>query len=546
MTPPSTSSLVQRLAPPAFLVALSGALFAYLLARFPYNGFYGQDAYAYFYQAEALWRELAGQPQPPFALFSANGLYWPVGYHLHLLPGFLLGWPDAGRVLTLALSALTPMLLYFVVGEVWYTAAAGERMLAGVAAGVVLLFTGTYVRTGVSLMSDVPAAFWGTLSVYCCLRAWPPGERASGERANHLWALGAGLSLGVAVLVRYSSALLVPALAVYVLARLYSRKQQGFSQDTGQTMAHWQFGLSLVGVGVAVALLPQIAYSLTHEPGPALRAWSLENLFSNTVTGPDGTTTFAQPMIVFYLLGPLAGVDAGFLSPLYLAAFALGLWMLIQQRNRNLLFLVLLWWFIGVLAYSGTNYQTHRFVLTFMPALALLVGIGTSTALSKLWFRPRGGHTATRGISITATVGAGFVVVGMCLGLVQGWRSVEQWGATHSAFNAQEQHIVALAREAVAATGEEGTPQVVCFGFSAPLYHYTRWPILDFYLHDEADIRDFLAGPGPRLLVLPEESMSTRWAGTPSAARWQWIQSNYKLTRQGVSGGFTVYRVDDR
>jgi hypothetical protein len=251
-------------------------------------------------------------------------------------------------------------------------------------------------------------------------------------------------------------------------------------------------------------------------------------------------------MIVFYLLGPLAGVDAGFLSPLYLAAFALGLWMLILQRNLNILFLIVPLWFIGVLAYSGTNYQTHRFVLTFMPALALLVGIGTSTARSQLWFRARGGYAARRVRYITTTLAAAFVLLGICLGLAQGWRSVEQWSATHSAFNAQEQQIVALAREAVGATGEEGTPRVVCFGFSAPLYHYTRWPILDFFLHDEGDIRAFLAGPGPRLLVLPEESMSTRWAGTPTAARWQWIQSNYKLTRQGVSGGFTVYRVEDR
>ncbi|MDQ3705402.1 MAG: phospholipid carrier-dependent glycosyltransferase [Chloroflexota bacterium] len=545
MMPQRKSRLAQRLAPPAFVVALSGALFAYLLARFPYNGFYGQDSYAYFYQAEALWRELTGQPQPPFALFSANGLYWPIGYHLHLLPGFLTGWPEAGRALTLAMAALTPAILYLVVGEVWYTAGTGERALAGVVAGVVLLVNGTYVRTGLSLMSDVPAVFWGTLSVYCCLRAWPPGESIYGGRANHVWALGAGLSLGLAVLVRYSSTLLVPAMVLYVLARLYARKRQGLTQEAGQPGARWQIEVLLAVVCVLAALLPQVAYALTHEPGPALRGWSIGNLFSSTVSGSDGTETFSQPMIVFYLLGPLASAGAGFLSPLYLGAFAFGIWMLVRERNLSISVLLFLWWFIGVLAYSGTNYQAHRFVLTFMPVLAMLVGIGASSAtllLLRKLVRARGGRGIREvGLAVTATL----ILLGLFIGLVQGWHSAERWTATHSAFNTHEQQVVALASQAVA-TQEEGTPKAVSFGFSAPLYHYTRWPILDFFLHDEEDIRDFLAGPGPRIAVLPEESMSTRWAGTPSGTRWQWIQNTYELTMQGTVGVFTVYRVADR
>ncbi|MEA2576232.1 MAG: Dolichyl-phosphate-mannose-protein mannosyltransferase [Chloroflexia bacterium] len=546
MTSQRALGIAWRWGPPVLLIALSSALFAYLLARFPYNGLYGQDAYAYFYQAEALWRELTGQPQPPFALFSANGLYWPVGYHLHLLPGFFLGWPEAGRVLTLALAALTPAVLYKVVGELWHTATTWERTFAGLVSGAVLLLTGTYTRTGLSLMSDVPAVFWGVLSIYCCLRAWPPLERAEGRRAGNLWALGAGLSLGLAVLVRYSSALLVPAVSLYVAARLYSYRKHQLLQEAKGIQRLWQPALLLALVGVAVALSPQVAYALAHDPGPALRAWSVENLFSKTVTGPDGTSTFSQPMIVFYLLSTLANVGTGFLSPFYLLSLALGIWLLVRQSDLAVLLLLFPWWFISVLAYSGTTYQAHRFALTFMPALALLIGVGTSFVASRLReevLRRRTvggiqwGRTTTAATLVLACVG---------IGLVQGWRSVEQWAATHSAFNEQEQQVVGLARGTVAATGEQGTPRAVSFGFSAPLYHYTHWPILDFFLHDEADIQQFLAAPEPHILVLPEESMSTQWAGTPSAARWQWIQRNYKLTLQGTSGAFTVYRIDRR
>ncbi|HVF99511.1 MAG TPA: phospholipid carrier-dependent glycosyltransferase [Chloroflexia bacterium] len=540
------SRLAAQLAPPALLVGLSAALFAYLLARFPYNGLYGQDAYAYYYQAEALWHELTGQPQPPYALFTASGLFWPVGYHLHLFPSFLLGWPDAGRVLTLALAALTPAVVYLLAGEVWQSAGAVPRVVAGLVAGAVLLLTGTYVRTGLSQMSDVPAVFWGTLGVYFSLRAWPPGVEPGVRRSKWRWALAAGAALGVAVLVRYSSALLLPALVSYLAARGYMQGREPLSSQEEPPRAWWRSSLAWAAVGLVLALLPQIAYLLAHEPGPALRGWSPGNIFSSTVTGSDGTASFSTPMIAFYLLSTLANVGGGFLSPFYLPALLAGVWTLIRQGNAPATILLFFWWFIGVLAYSGTLYQAHRFALTFMPVLAILIGIGMGAAFFSLQIGAQDWRDRPSDQHLVRGLLSALLLLGLGVGLWQGERSAEQWVATHAEFNAQEQQVVALAREAAVASGQEGAPRVVCFGFSAPLYHYTRWPILDFFAHDEADIEGFLAAPGPHILVLPEESMSTQWAGTPSGARWEWIKSSYRLTKQGQAGVFTVYVIEGR
>jgi hypothetical protein len=299
-------------------------------------------------------------------------------------------------------------------------------------------------------------------------------------------------------------------------------------------------------LGLAVALLPQVAYTLTHEPGPALRAWSLGNLFSSTVAGPDGTATFLTPMIVFYLLTTLGNVGGGFFSYFCLPGLVAGAWILVRQRDYSATIMLLLWWFIAVLAYSGTPYQTHRFALTFMPVLALLMGIGAGAAFHELQIIAVDRGKAIEVGRVTRGLIATLLLAGIGVGLAQGWRSAERWAATHAELNAQERQVVALAREAATATGREGTPRVVSFGFSAPLYHYTRWPILDFFAHSEADIQSFLAAPGPHILVVPEESMSTQWAGTPSGARWKWIRSTYRLTRQGQAGVFTVYVIHDR
>jgi hypothetical protein len=511
--------LVARLAPPAALVALSASLFAYLLARFPYNGLYGQDAYAYYYQAEALWRELAGQPQPSYALFSANGLFWPVGYHLHLLPSFLLGWPEAGRLLTLALAALTPAVYHISPANRYSTAGAVPRMVA---------------------------VFWGTLGVYFSLRAWPPGGEPGAGHSNRSWALAAGAALGIAVLVRYSSALLAPALVFYIATRGYMHRKQPPSQQAEQPRAWWQSRLAWATLGLAVALLPQVVYMLTHEPGPALRAWSLNNVFSSTVTGPDGTSTFSTPMIVFYLLTTLGNAGGGFFSSFCLPALVAGVWIVVRQTDRSATILLFLWWLISVLAYSGTQYQTHRFALAFMPILAILIGVGTAGAFQQIQTVAREIKDRPSREREARAIVATLLLVGVAVGISQGWRSAEQWTATHSELNAQEQQVVALVRKAATLAGQEGTPRAVSFGFSAPLYHYTRWPILDFFTHDEADIQSFLAAPGPHVLVLPEESMSTQWAGTPSGARWQWIKSTYRLARQGQAGVFTVYVIEGR
>jgi hypothetical protein len=135
---------------------------------------------------------------------------------------------------------------------------------------------------------------------------------------------------------------------------------------------------------------------------------------------------------------------------------------------------------------------------------------------------------------------AGLVLLGMAGGALQTARSVRDWVAFHAAAKTEEQGVIALVR---AAAGPVGTaaPRLVCFGATAALYHYTGWPVLELYNADTPEIAEFLAAPGPRLVVVPEASMATQWAGTPLAARWDWLRTHYTLTRQGTSGSYTVY-----
>src|SRR5579859_2367903 len=174
----------------AALLAAGGGVLALALARYPFDGFYGQDSYAYYYQALEIGHQLLGQPPPPWPFAGLGLFHWPVGYHLHLLLGLLAGEsPAGGRALTLALAAGAPVLVYALTIGLW-GAAAGRRarIVAGLVAGGVLLITGIYLRLGLAVMSDVPALAWAVLGAGGRRPGARPGATAGGWQPGSRWA----------------------------------------------------------------------------------------------------------------------------------------------------------------------------------------------------------------------------------------------------------------------------------------------------------------------------------------------------------------------
>jgi hypothetical protein len=527
---------LRYLAPAGLPVAGCAALIAYLLARFSYDGLYGQDSYAYYYQALALRQDITGQPQPPWSLFDSQAFRWPIGYHLHVIAGSFFGEGHTGAwVLTLILTALTPVMVYLVLGQLWEGTSLRSRVIGGLIAGGALVMTGTYMRFGISLMADVPTLFWSLLGTYSFLKAWPPREQSDGRQGSMGWAAAAGGAFGLAVLVRYGSVLLFVPLLVYIALRWRQFRLKPV----------WGPKLWLAFAAFVVALLPEALYLLTHASGAGYSAflsdWNVANIFSRMVTSSDGTATFDYPNIVFYLLFPLANAGTGFLAYSYLPLMSLGLAVLIHERNWPVIGLLLSWWLVPALVFSGTPYQAHRFVLAYLPALVIMIGIGGAVAVElvlKMILSRREARALLFGIL------AALLLELASIGAYQGWQSVRQWVGAHAAFKVEEQGVVSLARSAVRPGSAGVQPRVVSFGITSALSHYTHWPARDFYIYDEAAIESFFESPGTRLVVLPEESMYEQWKDNPSGKRWLWMREHYALTKVGESGDYTVYKVD--
>jgi 4-amino-4-deoxy-L-arabinose transferase-like glycosyltransferase len=526
----------------ALLLVAAASLFTYLLWKLPFDGLYGQDSYAYYYQARELWGGLWGQPIPAWP-FASEGLYhWPVGYHLHLIAGFIFAGenPSGGRFITLLLAALVPLLVAALTRAVWIQATRVQAALAGVTAGCVLLLVGVYTRLSLTLMADVPAIFWSTLGIYCLVRAWPPNNTSDlGSRSRLMWAAGCGVALGMSVLLRYVSALLLAPALAYLALWYWERREK----NPGRRLV--QLRVPAVAIGALLcALLPQLVYTLT-QPSRLIDTsgavvWNLGNFLRTTLSGPDGSQTFAHSMARFYLIDPFVEVSFGFLSRYYIPALLLGPFTLARQRNLKLTMLLIGWWLVPVVFFSGGLYQAHRFVIMFLPPLVILMGIGGATAITALAGSLR---KLKRPPSLVAALVSAAITLSLIAGLVQCWRGTYRQVAELLSIKDRELATIALAQASARQVGNSNAtkPKAVVFGLSAALYHYTQWPILDIYNHDEREMAGFLSGSGPRLAVVPETSMASQWAGTPSGTRWEWLRANYTLINQGSIGDYTVY-----
>ena len=123
---------------------------------------------------------------------------YPVGFPLHLAAAAaLLGWRVGPYLVSPAFALLSLGLVYLV----------GRRMglarSAAAGAGAILAACPVFVFQAIQPMSDVVATFWCLAAVLCALLS----------RDDWRWAFAAGMSFGLAVLVRPSNALLVVPLA---------------------------------------------------------------------------------------------------------------------------------------------------------------------------------------------------------------------------------------------------------------------------------------------------------------------------------------------
>ncbi len=453
-----------------------------LLAQQPFDGLYGQDAYAYFAQAQAMQEWLAtGAPLPAF--------FWPLGYPLLLAGKFaVLGATAAtGQAVSLLMgAALAPLACAL-------ARAAGVNRPGAALAGLLLAANGQAIQSSLVLMADVPALVWASLSAGLLLFGL--------RRAEGRWVALAGLALGAAVVTRWVYLLLwLPFAAAYLAGR-----------------RSWRGGL-LGAAAFALVVLPQLLISAA-SPFPTLnhawvRGWSPLNAFARDFVNVDGVFHYSQINAAFYA-APV--FDPYFLAPLAVPLVALGL---IAVRGAPRLLLAG-WAAAGWLFLAGIPYQNIRFGLMLSPPLAALAGAG----FGWLWERRApgaGSRAALIGGAIAALAWMLMVSLpraGEFITLQQADRDAVRWAAA------------LIPAQATVYTS----------GLTLALRLAADAEVVELYGWGPAELRESVQ-TGDFVLV-NRWQIDHQWTGLPMQAAMLDLERERRLWTVGRHGYYTLYRV---
>lgn len=266
---------------------------------------------------------------------------YPSGLPLHYaLAGKLLGWTAGPLVVALGSAALTLILFYLVARELSLPPALAAAGAAALAVFPPLLFA------AIQPLSDVLATAWTLAAALAALRA----------RRSSAWAAASGAALAIAVLVRPTNLLLLPALLLFLKP---GWRRLALFLLAGLPGAVWLacYNHALYG-GVFRSGYPAIATAFSTD-----YAWPTVRHFTRWLA------TFLPAVL---LLLPLAALARR------------------STRSRELLALAV--WFAALAgpyvfyAISQEDWSCLRFILPALPALVLaaLLGVNALTPSSRL------------------------------------------------------------------------------------------------------------------------------------------------------------------
>lgn len=134
---------------------------------------------------------------------------YPPGLPVHFaLAGWALGWDWGPLGVSVALAGAFPLLLIAAAREL------GLSLAWSLAGAVVLMLSPVTLFSALQPLSDLPAAVWCLFAWLAALRATRGTEAGCSRGARWRWSVACGAAVAMAVAVRPTSALLVPALLI--------------------------------------------------------------------------------------------------------------------------------------------------------------------------------------------------------------------------------------------------------------------------------------------------------------------------------------------
>jgi 4-amino-4-deoxy-L-arabinose transferase-like glycosyltransferase len=457
-----------------------------VLAIYPFDGLYGQDAFAYYDFARQL-RTL----QP-------GTFFWPWGYPAVLTVGFgLLGTQaEAGQLINVLMGAALAPLTYMLARQI------GSGRLGALIAGLLMAICGQAMQSSLVLMADVPALFWAVLSAVALWHGIKAG--------NGRWFIIAAALLALAGITRW---------LYLILALAWLAAVQPIRWRTLLVA-----GLVFAGIVGGQLVLGRISQSpgLQHDD---LESWSPANAWERSFENPDGLFTYPTNNVAFYAQ-PF--YDPYYLAPFFAPFVVIGALALIVQRRAARAMLIG-WVLLPYLFLIGIPYQNGRFPLIVFPAVAVLAGIGLETAFE-----------AARGTQLRklAPVLVLVILVGGSMLTLDASRKIIV------PFIQTQQKERSLAEWASEYIPPEST--VYAFGITQTLKHYTDLSVRELYYETPESLDAAWVLDRADYLLLNVWSVENQWVGLAPQIAYHWLRDHRGLVRMGKQNNYVLFYVNGR
>jgi hypothetical protein len=476
-----------------------------LALRAGFDGLYGQDAFAYSDYALGPVRDWlrAGQPSAP------PTFYWPPGYPILVaLASFALGArPLAGQVVSLLAAGVAACATAILASDVAReldrereSAPSVPAWFLPLVAGTTVAATGQLWQSGIVVMADTTGLAAATLAAV--------GIARYGRSRRLVWLLLAAVGIAWATISRWIYGLVAIPFAIATLIYLWDG-------DRHRGLFHGLVAAIVAVLIVAPVVLPaltnlggQVAFNADFQ----VYSWSPLNGFRREFPTADGLLSYRFPNGLYYLL---AAALPPFLAPVLVVFAPFGLVPCWRGRRSPLAVLVIGWLVVGYAFHAGAPWQNIRFILAYLPPLAILVALGARLAIG-MTHRPW-------------LVGAALAV-----GLV--WTVVGGARLTQS-FLQRKNADLAIVRWVDGQTPSGA--RLVTFGLSATFQHYSPLDTEDVFDAGTSD----LTSDRPTYLLLDVDSVEHQWQGLLPDVTYRELADAGRLVPVGQQGGYTLFAV---
>jgi hypothetical protein len=465
---------------------------------FPFDGLYGQDAFAYFRFAQAIWPHLTRGAQLPV-------LFWPRGYPAAvaaLLP-MARGGPFAGQLVSALSTAWAAAATFLLVRELDIRRGAGRDPTGPFVGGICVAASGIVLRTGQVVMADGLGIGLAATALWCF---------AHFLRARRgPWLVGCAVAVAWGAVTRWQVGLLALPLGAAVAI---DRRGRGRSDA-------WRWWAVAIIAGMAV-LIPQLmaAHALPHalEQHEWLQRWSPANALRRDFHTTEGHFRYHFPVGVFYLIR-LGWPDALFPTVAVLAA--VGAAAIIRERRGLEIALLIGWPLVNGAFISGIPYENPRFLWPALPAIGALAGIGYRLVREDLSERSRSWLALTLAASLAA---------GLAFGAREHAHTVARKNADRALVDWIDAQVPA------------GTTLLMPGG-TLMAEHYGRTQVRDTYLLSPAEVPSLLGRDCPCLYLENPTERETTQAGLRTQLFFEALRRQAGLTPVAARPPLVLFRV---